>query len=407
MSSILYDSDMYEFEKILKDREIRTLFQPIVSLKNGDVLGYEALSRGPEGSKFESAPSLFGAGRKYKRSWELERICRQKAIEKVSKLSIAYKVFINVDPRIILEDGFKKGITHKLLNDYGVDPSSVVFELTEASSIMDFDVLRDAVSHYIKQGYKIAVDDLGEGYSGLKILAEAHPDFMKIDMSLIRSIEKKPINQALIRAFCAFGKSMNIKVIAEGIETYDELRTLIELGVDYGQGYLIGYPELDFAMAREEFLKIIQEFEVLNEKLKLRDFKEIIVGEVVRMDVPLDGLTKSQQVFKIFTENKHLMGIPIIEESGQPIGLVMRESFFGMLATQFGTAVYMKRPISLLMKKSPVFIDFHTSVSEAAEIALGRRDEDLYDYLIVTRNGKYYGILTIRDLLERLLEREC
>ena len=407
MGSVLYDNDMFEFEQVLINSDVRTLFQPIVSLKNGDILGYEALSRGPVGSKFESAPSLFQAGRKYGRGWELERVCRQRAIEKLSRLSISCKAFINVDPKVILDEGFKKGFTHRLLDEYGLDPGSIVFELTEGSNIEDFAVLKDAVAHYVKQGYKIAVDDLGEGYSGLKILAETHPDFMKIDMSLIRNIEKKPINQALLKAFCEFGKSMNIKVIAEGIETDDELRTIIELGVDYGQGYLIGRPQDEFFCPGEDFMTKLKEYNGANERLKLKDIDSTLVGEVARMDLPLDSLTKSQQVFKIFTENKHLMGIPIIDESGSPIGLVMRDSFFSMLATQYGTALYMKRPVSILMKKDPIFIDFHTTISEAAEIVLGRRDGDLYDYLIVIKNGKYYGVLTIRDMLERLLERDC
>lgn len=407
MVSVLYDNELFEFEQLLMDRDIRTLFQPIVSLKNGDILGYEALSRGPAGSKFESAPNLFQAGRKYGRTWELERVCRQRAIEKLSRLSISCKAFINVDPKVILDEGFKKGFTHRLLNEYGIDPSSIVFELTEGSNVEDFAVLKDAVAHYVKQGYKIAVDDLGEGYSGLKILAETHPDFMKIDMSLVRNIEKKPINQALLKAFCEFGKSMNIKVIAEGIETDDELRTIIELGVDYGQGYLIGKPQEEFFCPSDDFLAKLIEHNETNEKLKLKDMDSTLAGEVARMDLPLDGLTKSQQVFKIFTENRHLMGIPIIDESGSPIGLVMRDSFFSMLATQFGTALYMKRPVSILMKKDPIFIEYHTTISEATEIVLGRRDNDLYDYLLVTKNGKYFGVLTIRDIMERLLEREC
>ena len=407
MVSITHDSDLVEFEKILANRNIRTLFQPIVSLKNGDILGYEALSRGPVGSIFESAPSLFQAGSKYGRSWELERVCRQRTIEKISKLSLSYKTFINVNPKVILEEGFKKGFTNRLLSEYGVDPSSIVFELTEGSSIKDFDLLKDAVTHYLKQGYKIAVDDLGEGYSGLKILAETHPDYMKIDMSLVRNIEKKPINQALLKAFCEFGKTMNIKVIAEGIETDDELRTLVEIGVDFGQGYLIGKPEGEFFSPSKDFLLKLDIHRKTSEKLKLKDLDNILVGEVARIDIPIDILTKSQQVFKIFTENKHLMGIPITDKSNSPIGLVMRDSFFGKLATQYGTAVYMRRPVSLLMKKNPVFIDYYTTVSEAAEIVLGRRDEDLYDYLVVTKNSKYFGVITIRDILERLLEREC
>lgn len=139
----------------------------------------------------------------------------------------------------------------------------------------------------------------------------------------------------------------------------------------------------------------------------MEDKSKILVGEVTRTDIPLDSLINSNSVFKTFTENRHLLGIPVVDGSGVPTGLVMREDFFGKIATQYGTAVYVNRPISLLMKKTPILIDFHISITEAAEIVLVRRDGDLYDYLIVTKNGKYYGVITIRDLLERLLERQC
>lgn len=407
MNSVLFDTRFFEFQELLKSKNVRTLFQPIVSLVDGSVLGYEALSRGPVQSSFESAESLFAAGRGFKKSWELEQLCRQRAIERFRDLSVSCKLFLNVDPNVIQDESFKRGFTHKLLNSYGVDPSAIVFELTEGTSVVDFDILKDAVAHYLKQGYKIAVDDLGEGYSGLKVLSETHPNFMKIDMSLIRSIEKKPINQALIKTFCEFGRLMNIKVVAEGIETTDELRTLVELGVEYGQGYLIARPEEQFQNPGAGFLKELDDIRSTIDRLKTKKANDVLVGEVTRFDTPVDSLVPSKLVFKLFTENRHLMGIPVTDEIGAPVGLVMRERFFGMLATQFGTAVYMKRPIHLLMKKDPVYVDYYTTVTEAAEIALGRRDEDAYDYLIVTRNGRYYGVLTIRDLLERLLEKEC
>jgi EAL domain-containing protein (putative c-di-GMP-specific phosphodiesterase class I) len=213
---------------------------------DGVVIGYEALSRGPSKSPLSSPDKLFEAARTYNRTWDLELLCRIKAIKRAANLPKDTFLFINVDPHIFRDEKFKKGLTKEFLSEYNMSPESIIFEITEKTSIEDYKSFRDALNNYVEQGYKIAIDDTGSGYSGLKMLTETKPHYVKIDMDLIRNINKDTFKQALIECFVRLSEVVNMKLIAEGIETEEELITLIDLGVYAGQGYFISKPSRTF-----------------------------------------------------------------------------------------------------------------------------------------------------------------
>ena len=231
-----------ELEEILNNKDFKAIFQPIISLLDGNVVGYEALSRGSQGSILERPDELFAAAEKFNKLWELEFLCRSKAFARVKGLAKDMMLFINVDPNIINDDRFKKGATLEMLAAQDFDLGNIIFEITEKNSIDDYKNFRKVLDHYTSQGYKIAIDDTGAGYSGLRLLAETRPQFIKIDMDLVRDIDKDALKQALMKAFYEFSVVMNMKIIAEGIETLDELNALIQIGIPYGQGYLLQRP---------------------------------------------------------------------------------------------------------------------------------------------------------------------
>ncbi|WP_279230670.1 EAL domain-containing protein [Clostridium autoethanogenum] len=120
-----------------------------------------------------------------------------------------------------------------------MSPDLIIFEITEKTAIEDYKSFKTALENYINQGYKIAIDDTGAGYSGLKTLMEIKPQYIKIDISLIKNVDKDLFKQELMRTFVTLARSTNMKLIAEGIETKEELLTLIEIGVCAGQGYFL------------------------------------------------------------------------------------------------------------------------------------------------------------------------
>ena len=134
---VLARSDFDILSKILKDKQIYPVYQPIVSLTDGEIFGYEALSRISDDDLQINIEQLFRAADKANRAWELEILCRTKALECAVNKPANKKLFLNVDPNIIYDDGFMNGFTRKRLDEYGLDFHDVIFEITERVAIVD------------------------------------------------------------------------------------------------------------------------------------------------------------------------------------------------------------------------------------------------------------------------------
>lgn len=246
---------------IIANKQIRTVFQPIISLRDGYVLGHEALSRITCECEIKSPDMLFAAAGKYNRLWELELLCRTKALEAAYIFMIppySKKLFINVNPHTMHDETFKRGFTKAFLAQYDIAPHDVIFEITEQYVISDMNGFKSTINHYKSQEYQIAIDDAGAGYSGLNLISDVNPNYIKLDMKLIRDVNKDSLKYALIKGMVEFSKVSRVLLIAEGIETYDELETLVNLGVQYGQGYFIQKPDSEVLEIRPEILQSIK-----------------------------------------------------------------------------------------------------------------------------------------------------
>ena len=231
-----------ELERLLTESSIKSVYQPIVRLGDGKVFGYEALTRCPEGSLFDGPLTLFRFAEKNQMALSLDRLARETAIRHSPALGTMQKIFINVTMSIINDPHFVSGQTVRWLSERGMHPGQVVFELTERSSIDDFEAAEKILAHYRTQGYEIAIDDAGAGYSSLQSIVELRPDYIKVDRSLVRQADHDEMKKHMLRTFVRFAKKMNIRTVAEGIERPEELRLLRAMGFDYAQGYLIGRP---------------------------------------------------------------------------------------------------------------------------------------------------------------------
>lgn len=231
-----------EFTRLITEPRLFSHYQPIISLSSGDILGWEALARCPKDSPFESPALLFDFAEEIGSLFALEEACRHAAIKGVGLLKSDQKLFINVHPKTMVDPNFQPGKTLELLNIYGLRPINIVFEITERHPIKDFNAFHSALDHYRSQGYLVAIDDVGAGYSGLWTIAETKPDFIKIDMSLIRGIDTNPMKRSLLEAILSFAEKIECRLIAEGIETDRELSSIMSMAVHYGQGFHICRP---------------------------------------------------------------------------------------------------------------------------------------------------------------------
>lgn len=387
-----------EFRDLLEQNRFETVYQPIVSLRSGGILGWEALTRGPQESYFRSPDIIFSFAEEAGLLYPLEKVCRQLAIRNVGDLGQEQKLFLNIHPRTICDPNFVKGETIKLISALGVRPSNIVFEITERHSIKDFSYFNRTLEHYRNQGFMIAIDDAGSGFSCLQSIAEIKPDYIKLDMSLIRNINKNAVKRCLIETFITFAEKIDCTIIAEGIETEEEMSTLTKIGVHYGQGYYLGRPKFPKANLEE-----VVEVQVLQwvSNGRSRGWKHPFpVGDITENSLSVEKTILVREVKKIIDDNE-LNGIVVVE-NGKPVGLVMRYHLDRYLGSQYGVPLYFDRPISVLMDNTPLVTEENSPIEIVSQAAMNREKLKLYDYIIVTKNQNLKGVVSVQMLLDTM-----
>jgi len=222
--------------------DIRPVFQPVFDLATGNMIGMEALSRGPRGSEFESGETLFSLAERTELLVPLERVCRQRSLEAAAEGHGRRQIFLNLSPAAASDPEFLGPVFRDQVKALGLEPDRIVLEITERTYAVYEGLFREVLSKFRSQNFRIAVDDVGTGYSNLSSLADIEPDYLKFDNVFVRGIDRRQVKQDLLEALMSFARKMHTKVIAEGIETREELRVLQSLGVPYGQGFLLARP---------------------------------------------------------------------------------------------------------------------------------------------------------------------
>ncbi len=227
---------------IVLSEDVTSLYEPIVNLTTREVIGYEALVRGPWEGEFHSPAKLFQLAEETGLVFELDCLCRRVALRGARGLQPGKLLFLNCLPTAIHDPAFRGDVLRKTLEDLRLRPTDMVFEISERESIDNFSIFREARDHYGELGFQVALDDTGVAYGSLEAIMELSPDFIKVDLSLVRGIDTDPPRQELLRSLHTVALKLNAQVIAEGIETSEELATIQSLGIPLGQGYLFGRP---------------------------------------------------------------------------------------------------------------------------------------------------------------------
>ena len=233
-------------QRIISQNAIIILFQPIVYLKNLEILGYEALSRGPEDSPFEGTELLFSFAETTNMLLELERLCRKNALRTAQALRLDRKLFLNSSAKALQDHNFTPAQLADFVSELGLPHDHIVLEVTERVAIQEWNSFKRVLRQFRNHGFQIAIDDMGAGYSSLQAVAELEPDYLKFDISLVRNIHENLIKIGLLETLVSLSSKLNAAVIAEGIEEKDEYETLRSLGVQLGQGYYFASPSMQF-----------------------------------------------------------------------------------------------------------------------------------------------------------------
>jgi EAL domain-containing protein (putative c-di-GMP-specific phosphodiesterase class I) len=229
-------------DEVIEARALSIVFQPVVDLAAGAVLGHEALVRGPAGTWLESPTALFAAARETGRYERLAIVCIQETLRAFAAHGSPGLLFLNMSPRLVQRPGFEPGRARRFLESLELVPASMVIELTEDFPAIDLQHLRESLRLYRSLGFRVALDDLGEGFSSLRLWSELRPEFVKADKHFVRGVAKDAVKRQFLRSIQHIAKRAGSKVIAEGIEGAEDLRVARRLGIAYAQGWHLGRP---------------------------------------------------------------------------------------------------------------------------------------------------------------------
>ena len=230
---------------VLAGRKLHAVFQPVVSIKDQEVVGYEALIRGPAG-ELEFPDVLFAVAHEADMTLELESLCLETIFAKVPRGVTGKKLFVNASPRLL---GHSVFLDERNLQAMRRAHPEVVVEISEKEVVTDYPAFRETLDRLRGAGLEIAIDDAGSGYSGLESILQLRPGYIKVATSIVRNLHADTIKQQVITALATLGEQIKAPLIAEGIEQREELDSLLHLGVRMGQGYLLGRPQARIARA--------------------------------------------------------------------------------------------------------------------------------------------------------------
>ncbi len=406
----LYDESaniLAQLQRIIQHRLLSARFQPIIQMHSGEILGYEGLIRGPSDSAMHSPLNLFKAAAEHNLTVTVEHLCRRIVLEQFAALKLAGKLFLNVSPECLLLRDVKHGETLDYIHELGINPERVIIELTEYQPTHDYDLLREAVLHYRQMGFEIAIDDLGEGFSSLRLWSELKPEYVKIDMHFIQGIDHDPVKMQFVRSIQSIAEQSGTKVVAEGIETQAELIAIRDLGVACGQGYHIAKPHANPGRAIPAAVAKALAVNHPNAYSRTPSKSEntVTIEKILKTPTTITSSTLNNQVDDLFLQNPKLQIIPIVDD-GVPVGLINRYHMIDCFARPFQREVYGKKPCTVFMDAQPIVVDKNTSMQDVSHIIIEANPDQLINGIIITDQGKYLGLGTGPDLMREITQMQ-
>lgn len=389
-----------ELEVLLHERRLTPVFQPIVILDTGKILGYEALIRGPSNSSLEQPAELFAAAQSGGRLAALEFACREVSCERFVAMNLPGKLFLNMSPISFTDSRYREGVTREILARVGLEPERVVFELTEREPVDKFHRLRAASEHFRQQGFALALDDLGAGYSGLRVWSELRPEYVKIDRHFISGIDADPVKREFVRAMLEIAHRLGNCVIAEGIEQEAELKTLANLGVDCVQGFYLARPQSDPPISLKPGLS-----QRLGYRHRQYDHFSRTLGELALYVEPISPKVPTVKVVERFRADLSLACLPVVE-GDRPLGMVSRNDLLNIFSHRYSYELHAHKPIEKFICQRSLLMDIDCELKEAGQLLTEDPRQNLSVDLLVSSDGCYAGIVPVRRLLRSITEEK-
>lgn len=388
------------FRKVLHEEALTPLYQPIVDLASGEIIGYEGLIRGPSDSPLHVPATLFNAARLCGETAELERLCRKLHIRKFVEMGLAGKLFLNMSPDVLLMP-----VAWPPAPEGQLAPENIVIELTESDAPSNYPLLRQAASDYRGFGLQIAIDDLGEGFSSLRLWSELRPEFVKIDKYFVQGLDTDAVKRQFVRSIFEIAQQSRSRVIAEGIETEAELQAVRSLGIPYGQGYLLARPAMDPPAALPA--QTMQFFGPAAPRHRNTDaYKGCATARKILRTVPaVADTTATNDVYDIFKKQADLHVLGVLR-NGLPIGLIHRLRMLDRLARPYHRELYGNKPCAQFIENQPLIVEHDTSLQDLGYLISESNPQHLSDGFIIAEGGRFLGVGTGMDLLREITQMQ-
>lgn len=395
--------------QILRDNTLFAVFQPILDMHGHRYMGYEALIRGPHDSPLHTPAALFEAAHHANLRLELEHACRAAAIRDFVQLRAQgqladSKLFINLSASMLGDPVLMRDDMLASLAAQGLRPDQIVIEITENQKVTDFSVFREVLAKYRRLGYSFAIDDLGEGFSNLRMWSEIRPEFVKIDRHFISGIDTDVLKFRLVRAMVEIAEACHATLIAEGIEEEAEFATIRDLGIRCGQGYLICRPQVQPApQPTPEVLRMLDTGRITVFPQDTGGPQCSTLAPLLKRVLPVAPELDNDAVFARFEHDPTLHALPVVKD-GTPVGMINRHTLIERFARLYQRELYGKRPCELFMDKHPLIADRDTPIHEVAGRLGTAKRHQIYDGFIITDQGRYAGIADTQDLMVQITE---
>lgn len=393
--------------QLMRERALHAVFQPIADLKDGSIHAHEALLRGPSDTAWHSPEVLLHAAQSEGLLHELEFFCVLMALRQWGEIKQPGRLFVNISASALVRLIQFGGVTSfaRYVREQGMAPRMVVLEITEHERVGDVDELAGMVEELRSTGCMMALDDFGDGHSSLRLWSQIKPDIVKIDRYFCRDIsvqaDKIKTMQALLQIAETFGTSL----VAEGIETEDDLRAIRDLGFTYGQGYFIGRPARAVEpVIRTQAIDVLLDARVavLPERQQISRLGHLRHLALIHAPCVSSG-TSNDEVAKIFQARPELHAIAVVEHE-RPVAIINRQSFMDRYATLYFREIFGKKPCTQIANFAPRLIERTHDIDELVGILTSQDQRYLSDGFIVTENGRYIGLGTGDQLVRSVTE---
>ncbi|MDP2370158.1 EAL domain-containing protein [Rhodoferax sp.] len=393
--------------RVLRESALYPVFQPIVNLGDQSVYAHEALIRGPQGSALHTPDALLRAAAVEQLSYEFEAACVVASLRHWGQTSVPGRLFVNLSASALTQLMARRGrdAILDLIVTFGVLPRMLVVEITEHERVEDMDHLAEVVREVHSAGVALALDDFGDGRSSLRLWSQLKPEFVKIDKYFTKNISQHGDKLKTIQALQQIAEVFGTSLVAEGIETAQDLRVLRDLGIGFGQGYFLGRPcasasevlaPAPKAVLSERQIVVFPELSRASSGGHLRGFSLVQAPTVT-------ANTTNNELAAVFMAAPELHGVVMLDGE-RPVAIINRARFFNEYTKLYFREVWGRRSCAMHANLEPRLIERDHSVDELIGILTSQDQRYLTDGFIVTQNGRYVGLGTGDQLVRSVTE---